>query len=370
MTTTTSLPVTVEVHCVDCLQQCSAWPAISTVYATSDVSLPSWCATGPYEFVSDRILHLLPELPTTDFNDAHQERLADVFNLTLCTVADVRSLIQHYGPTRSVLPFVFGLWRVLACMCTKECAILTETPFVLPRPKTTGRGLDGVATMLACHIVEGPRNERQHSRGDLVEDRSECSPPIASPTPTEDSRSDRSTSSDLSIDVPLDAHVLPGRGRHFCVVLPFLCFGDQDNIRNLMASVACQRYVWGIPEPVVGFALSETGVAAKLVLSWVDPTTNVVHIVCPVHTPDSKQSKPLGMFDFRDAASALSFSQLILALSPQFTAISERAKALCESKEFDWRVDNTKGIQEFTSWEGRVAQWVDEVEMSLSDSKK
>ncbi|KAJ7476152.1 hypothetical protein FB451DRAFT_1013038, partial [Mycena latifolia] len=82
--------------------------------------------------------------------------------------------------------------------------------------------------------------------------------------------SDRSSLEAPSIDVPLDAHLLPGRRRRVSAELPFLCFADDDNIVDLMSSVACQRHVWGISRPVVGFVLSKSSAFAKLALSWVD----------------------------------------------------------------------------------------------------
>lgn len=80
-------------------------------------------------------------------------------------------------------------------------------------------------------------------------------------------------SDSLSIDVPLDAHLLPGNGRHKCAILPFFYLADIDNIFDLATSIACQRYVWGISQPVVGFALGKSGAVLELVISWVDPAT-------------------------------------------------------------------------------------------------
>jgi hypothetical protein len=73
-----------------------------------------------------------------------------------------------------------------------------------------------------------------------------------------------------SIDVPFDAHVLPGQGRRFYAVLPLLCVADEENIAFLLSSVLYQRRVWGIDEPVVGVVFSRTGTIGRVVLGWLD----------------------------------------------------------------------------------------------------
>ncbi|KAJ7077178.1 hypothetical protein B0H15DRAFT_1004117 [Mycena belliarum] len=98
-----------------------------------------------------------------------------------------------------------------------------------------------------------------------------------------------------------------------------------------MSSAACQRHVWGIPGPVVGFALSKSGVAAKLVLSWIDPAT------------------------------------LILSFSADFMSINERAENGCESNSLNWRSDNVT-FEDNECSQDRVTWWVHQSQM-LSDQK-
>ncbi|KAJ7714769.1 hypothetical protein DFH07DRAFT_863228 [Mycena maculata] len=338
------MTLSVETHSIASLDDCAAWPPeISRLYDASDASLPSWCGTGPYPFVSDGILPLLSELsrlPTSayaDFCDT-TPRLADIFNLVLSTVADIRSLVAHYGPLCSAVSFVSTLLRALMHMCAKGAVIMNETAFVRPRTKTPHRGeFDGVATFLACHSVEG--FARDSSSGpDMVDERSRSSLPAVSPMSVDDA-SASSSSGASSIDVPLDAHIIPGRGRHLCLLLPFLCVADTNHIVDLMSSAACQRYVWGIPPPAIGFALSKSGTTATLVLSWVDLYTDVVHIVCPAQRPNSNQGAPLGVFDFTSPSAALSFAQLVLRLSNEFSVVYDRAIVGCENNTLDWRSD-------------------------------
>lgn len=126
----TTPSLSVETHSIASLEDCAGWPPeISRLYGASDASLPSWCGTGPYPFVSDGILPLLSELyrlPTSAYADSCDTtpRLADIFNLVLSTVADIRSLVAHYGPLRSAVPFVSTLLRVLMHMCAKGAIIM------------------------------------------------------------------------------------------------------------------------------------------------------------------------------------------------------------------------------------------------------
>jgi hypothetical protein len=130
--------------------------------------------------------------------------------------------------------------------------------------------------MLACHPIqsfgEEPKSLTSESLTDTIGESSDASLPAIYPMGV-NGESDCSRSNASSLDFPLDAHVLPGRGNNRTAVLPFFCIADTNNIVDLMSTVACQRHVWGILQPVISFALSESGVVATLVLSWVDPAT-------------------------------------------------------------------------------------------------
>ncbi|KAF7343056.1 hypothetical protein MVEN_01736000 [Mycena venus] len=373
----TTPSLSVEIHSVGSIEDCSSFPPeISRIYRTLAAPLPSWCANGPYPFLSARILPLLSELsqlPTKIYSDSCHtpHSLGDVLNLALSTVSDIRSLIVHYGSSRSAVPFVSSLMRVLAHICARDAIILTGAAFVRPRTTTSQcRGFDGIATMLACHPIQSFGKEPESlTSGSLVDTSSESSDaslPAAYPMSV-NGESDCSRSDASSLDVPLDAHVLSGRGNNLSAVLPFFCVADMDNIVDLMSTVACQRHVWGIPQPVIGFALSESGVVAKLVLSWVNPATRIVHIACPAAETAAKQPVPIGVFDLTNVAAALSFVQLVLSLSNDFAIISERAIVGCENNRLDWRSDNLLS-EDVGSWKDRVTRWMRDVEISSGKS--
>ena len=71
-----------------------------------------------------------------------------------------------------------------------------------------------------------------------------------------------------SLDLPLGAYVIPGRGKRVECCLPVVCAADEDEIESLVTSVVCQRFVWNIPIPVVGVSLSKTGTTARIVIGW------------------------------------------------------------------------------------------------------
>ncbi|KAJ7915358.1 hypothetical protein B0H13DRAFT_2455912 [Mycena leptocephala] len=342
---TPSLPLTIEVHCADWIQQCSTFPVeIHGIFGALE-PLPSWCSTGPYPFVSKRVLPLLHELsnpdPPTSPSGNSPSRLTEIFDLTLSTVADIRSLRAQYDSTPSALPFVLGLIRVLIHMCAEEAVILTDVQFVRPRTEPLDSRLDGVATILGCHIVES-----------VVKD-----VPISPISPAA-----------LVKKVPMRRYPIPSAKTARATVRPLVflpgrptrgSYYSGENIEDVMASVTCQRYVWGITQPVVGFALSARGVEATLIISWLDPSTNVVHISRTA--PDGP-----GIFDFTDAASTLAFSQFIENLGSHFAIIPTSNSGLRPTNTFDWRADITNIPSEnFAGWRDRVGRWVCDVGMAL-----
>jgi hypothetical protein len=232
---------------------------------------------------------------------------------------------------------------------------------VRPRTSPPESGLDGIATFLACHVVEGGSQDSSSS-ATTIESSLEWST-------SADSESTTSSAGIASIDVPLEGHLLPGCGkRHLCAVLPFLSVADSKNIADLMSSLASQRYVWGIKEPAVGFMLSDNAVEARLVLSWVNPSTvspqksfdirlilGSQHVVHIIFAPDNN-----GVFNFTKPVSALAFSQLVLNLAPQFNF----AGRSCERNHLYWRADTSGSPskeENEASWRESVAIWVRDV---------
>ena len=90
------------------------------------------------------------------------------------------------------------------------------------------------------------------------------------------------------MDVPFDAHMLPGRGRRFYAILPLLCIADEENIAPLLSSVLYQRHVWRIDEPAVGLVFSKTGTIGRIILGWLDlESTNIqITIWCVIGLVD------------------------------------------------------------------------------------
>ena len=72
----------------------------------------------------------------------------------------------------------------------------------------------------------------------------------------------------MMLDIPLDAHCLPGRGKRVNCNLPVIGVADEDEIQALITSIVCQRHVLGISLPVVGISLSKASTTANVVIGW------------------------------------------------------------------------------------------------------
>jgi hypothetical protein len=135
--------------------------------------------------------------------------------------------------------------------------------------------IDGTATILLSHIVEDidccesessispiDVEVNSHSSDNLMTDDDALMCYIE--------KSSTKLSSVCSMDVPFDAHMLPGRRCRFYAILPLLCIADKENIAPLLSSVLYQRCVWGIDEPAVGLIFSKTGTISRIILGWLD----------------------------------------------------------------------------------------------------
>ena len=153
-------------------------------------------------------------------------------------------------------------------------------PFILPRTFLSEQRkrktiIEGTATILLSHIVEDiDCCESQSSTSPIdVEVNSHSSDNLMTDDDASMRYIDKSSSKSSSVcsmDVPFDAHMLPGRGRRFYAILPLLCVADKENIAPLLSSVLYQRRVWGIDEPAVGLVFSKTGTIGRIVLGWLD----------------------------------------------------------------------------------------------------
>jgi hypothetical protein len=81
-----------------------------------------------------------------------------------------------------------------------------------------------------------------------------------------------------TLDIPFDAHVLPGRGKRVECFLPVVCAADEDEINALVTSVVCQRHVCNISLPVVGVSLARSSTTAKVVIGWAEGNDSIVRI--------------------------------------------------------------------------------------------
>ncbi|KAJ7085443.1 hypothetical protein B0H15DRAFT_376188 [Mycena belliarum] len=396
--------MTVEIHSLESLKVPAVWPAhISRICDLLKLPLPSWCPDGPYS--------VSPDVPTpseasTNPNSKNifaNSSLRDFYEVASHTVATVKSAMSHPGP-RFAWPFVRGLARVLvAGVCSRNAMTLSHAPFVRPRIIPPDDRFDGIAEMLACHVVQGFRgslilddekssasfarnhsstasSQKSGSRADANQGnhpnetstrdsdsagrspRGSISSDISSDISTVESDSDEilDSQSSPSIDVSLNGHIFQGSGKHSYALLPFLCIADAQNILELMASVACQRFVWGISEPAIGFLSSPSGAGMELVLSWVDSSTRVVHIA---HDIGQRPGPGIGYFDFSNLTSTLRFSQFILNLSPSFSAVARDALRSCANNRLYWRSDNPE-LGNIESCTHRVEQWVSDVQQS------
>ncbi|KAJ6572627.1 hypothetical protein B0H10DRAFT_2106578 [Mycena sp. CBHHK59/15] len=386
-------PLTVKVHSI---QHPSNWPPeLINLTRLLRSPLPQWCATGPYPFVAERNVGLVSELFRLSSHAEPSEltsspSLSEVFNTVLSTVLDIRCLAERAPCT----PFWYTLVRLLAHVAAPEAFTIGETPFILPRT-AADRRLDGHATLLVGLIVTSPEPDSNHTNCGIVEIHKDSDPPsvveitgesrhsgVSHPSESSHSislnqeesdppsvmeddieSSHSSVTSTRSLDVVVEGHVLPGRGRHLDAFLPILCIADSDNIVPLMCSVACQRYVWGISDPVVGFLFSETRAVVRLVVAWIDPVTCVVHVAYASEIVTCAQITELGVFDLADSATTLSFAQLVLNLSLHFENINT-ASATCANNRLDWRADKMTAPPEYdpADWRDRVSQWVHDVE--------
>ncbi|KAG2351954.1 hypothetical protein BDR07DRAFT_1499783 [Suillus spraguei] len=224
--------------------------------------------------------------------------------------------------------------------------------------------IDGRATLLAAHaIFSAPRTHsntsRTSSRNEEDEDESMHS-----------ADSDSSDGSIESLDLPLQAHMLSGRGRRLSAVVPVLLVADSHNIVPLICSTLYQRRVWGIRQPVVGLCCSSTGTIATAIFGWLDPDqSEEAHLALAA---DIGLDSYMGVFDFTDTCSAINLAQFILGLRTHFEDIkgSMSIEAVDSLTPLHWRSD----LHDFETQSGgpldeRVASWTHQVHVETSSSE-
>ncbi|KAL6308118.1 hypothetical protein BKA93DRAFT_892652 [Sparassis latifolia] len=361
----------------------SEWPPqVQEIALLLSQPLPEYTSTGPWPFVSPIATHLLDELrQDTPYQKALKpsgqfvSRVHEVFDLVLSTVAALRELesLEDCGRPRPTVTLWFSLFKAIGMVCSPESCYLNGASFVLPRvsPQSNQVAFDGVATVLISHVVDesgfsrscsssnamdvdapsdGTRSQNDgtdrsssHNSMDLSIDGTRSTVDSSGDYADKDQESTDETSQEFSgpsIDVPFDAHVLSGSGRRSFVVLPMICVADADNIRSLVTSVAYQRRVWDIDEPVVGFEISKFGTVARILLSWVGTEMDsdclpAVHIACA----STHSGATIGNFDLTDTRSTLSLAQLVLGLDAHCQRIVSKLKHRPAIDAYHWRSD-------------------------------
>ncbi|KAH7918445.1 hypothetical protein BV22DRAFT_1041778 [Leucogyrophana mollusca] len=309
----------------------------------------------------------IPQRPLSTFDDepwpSEPRTVKSYFHLVLSTVADLRVLVQR--PECCYSRSATSLWlqfvETLARAFSDDLLLLEGAPFILPRAQDGSyleQGqLDAVATLLVSHVVDPPPPSNASSHGDTDDD---------------------SASSADSIDLPFQAHILPGRGRRFCAVLPMLLVADSDTIVPLVRSTLYQRRVWGIREPVVGIEVLNGGTAVKVVFGWLDSAPRqkdedelpIDHLACGVDTGNSDPS--LGIFDLTHPMGAFSFAQFILGLHHHFQAIVDATSIEYANScpLLSWRSDLVDFENEVRGHSTeRVARWTHDVLVQTSASE-
>ncbi|KAJ7608722.1 hypothetical protein FB45DRAFT_1067218 [Roridomyces roridus] len=284
------------------------------------------------------------------------------------SISDIYQLLEHAQPEDELnLPGdIYELashtgWssfiKILGSISSSDRINLSHKPFVRACNTQLKDELDGVTELMARYVVQDfvqGSSESQDVHGEPIEAASP-SDDASDETSEDDTSSSDSQPSKSSIDVSLEGHVLPGKGKHTNAVVPLLCLADGQNILDLMISLACQRFVWGISEPAIGFALSSSAPVMELVVSWLDPSTRILHITHDIGRPT------IGSFDFTALPSILRFSKFVLGLSPSIASIVQAASRSCEKNKLNWRADGPQFDGDLTSTE-RVTRWVYDIQ--------
>ncbi|KAG1777322.1 hypothetical protein EV702DRAFT_969844 [Suillus placidus] len=287
------------------------------------------------------------------------------------TVAGLSALAElpHYGGERSTVPLWSQLLHALANTLSPDVLILEDAPFIMPRAQNVASQpsnlIDGHATLLAAHaIFSTPRTHSGRSRtssrnkGDMDESMYSAD-------------SDSCDGSVDSLDLPLQALMLPGRGRRLSAVVPVLLVADSRNIVPLLCSALYQRHVWGIRQPVVGLCCSSTGTTAMAIFGWLDSDQSeegcmATHLALAA---DIRLDPLMGVFDFTDTRSAISLAQFVLGLRTHFQDIKGAVsiEAADSLTPYHWRSDLPDFETQFgRQMDERVASWTHQVHVQTS----
>ncbi|KAG2358646.1 hypothetical protein BDR07DRAFT_1462916 [Suillus spraguei] len=287
------------------------------------------------------------------------------------TAAGLKALAElpYYGGERSTVPLWSQLLHALVNTLSQDVMILEDAPFIMPRAQNVASQplnfIDGRATFLAAHAMSTHSDlSRTSSRNEEDKDESMNS-----------ADSDLSDDSVDSLDLPLQVHMLPGRGRRLSAVVPVLLVADSHNIVPLICSTLYQRHVWGIRQPVVSLCCSGTGTIATAIFGWLDSNRSEEGRMPAAHlalAADIGVDASMGVFDFSDTHSAISLAQFVLGLRTHFEDI--KGATSIEAVDFltplHWRSD----LPDFETQSGgqldeRVASWTHQIHVQMSSSE-
>ncbi|KAK0202174.1 hypothetical protein DFS33DRAFT_1386464 [Desarmillaria ectypa] len=365
-------------------------------------------------------------LPGLSVVEQDSQPILGFLDIILETVSSLRRMQQDPHPF--TMPIWSTLVRALCYSCYNDVEIFTDTPFILPR-NFVESVCDGHALTLISFLYKNAPLSTSHSDVDLVDsnDSNQCpsesravladeegSDPVSDsqrdaqtfssesddvcegdifaefdpPTESEEwprryfSSPPSKASSHSSLDMSFHAHILPGRGRRIDAVLPIICIADRENIVPLIGSVAYQRRVWGIEDPVVGIIIPRNGFSAQVILGWTDrpdlssntesPDDHTVDDLPIVHIAYSDiPCVANGVFNLTDPISAIAFSQFIVDLRDQYDKV---VLECCDTRvsantSFSWRSDLIDRPVP-SDWEGKgeesVASWIRSVRTASS----
>ncbi|KAJ3484977.1 hypothetical protein NLI96_g5273 [Meripilus lineatus] len=126
------------------------------------------------------------------------------------------------------------------------------------------------------------------------------------------------------LDLPSYTHILSGSHVWPIAIFPIFSVADSTNIIPLVASIACQRTVWGLQLPVVAFEISNVDRVGHIHIGWAEQNEThavpSIHVIRPSKTPASGRLTS-ATFDLGVPESATRFGQFILSLSHQYHTI-------------------------------------------------
>ncbi|KAG1814313.1 uncharacterized protein BJ212DRAFT_364751 [Suillus subaureus] len=291
------------------------------------------------------------------------------------TAAGLSALAElpHYGGERSTVPHWSQLLHALANTLSPDVLILEDAPFIMPRSQNMtsqpSNLIDGHATLLAAHAIYSTPRTPSDSSTTSSRDEEDNDESMSS------ANFDSCDGSVDSLDLPLQAHMLLGRGRRLSAVVPVLLVADSHNIVPLLCSALYQRHVWGISQPVVGLCCSSTGTIATAIFGWLDSDQSEEGRMPTAHlalAADIRLDPSIGVFDFSDTRSAISLAQFVLGLRTHFQDIKDATsiEAVDSLTPLHWRSDLPEFETQFLGQlDERVASWTHQVHVQTSSSE-